>query len=44
MTLCDYLSPNDIFGEVLDVFYNGDRGVGTLRVIDQQKSKEKIDK
>ena len=41
MTLFDYLSPNDIFGEVLDVFYNGDRGGGTLRVIDQQKSKEK---
>ena len=41
MTLFDYLSPNDIFGEVLDVFYNGDRGGRTLRVIDQQKSKEK---
>ena len=41
MTLFDYLSPNDIFGEVLDVFYNGDRGGKTLRVIDQQKSKEK---
>ena len=41
MTLFDYLSPNDIFGEVLDVFYNGDRGGRTLRFIDQQKSKEK---
>ena len=41
MTLFDYLSPNDIFGEVLDVFYNGDRGGGALRVIDQHKSKEK---
>ena len=41
MTMFDSLMPNDIFGEVLDSFYNGDRGGRTLRVIDQQKSIEK---
>lgn len=38
MTMFDYLMPNDIFGEVLDSFYNGERGGKTLRLINQQKS------
>lgn len=31
MTMFDYLSPNDIYGQVLDTFYNGVRGGRTLR-------------
>ncbi|MBQ2885094.1 MAG: DUF1810 domain-containing protein [Alphaproteobacteria bacterium] len=38
MTMFDSLMPNDIFGEVLDSFYNGERGGKTLRLINQQKS------
>ena len=38
MTMFDYLMPNDVFGEVLDTFYNGERGGKTLRLINQQKS------
>jgi uncharacterized protein (DUF1810 family) len=33
MTLFDALSPNDIFGEVLDLFYAGERCQQTLRTI-----------
>ena len=33
MTMFDYISPNDIFGEVLNVFYQGERGGSTIRVI-----------
>ena len=33
MTMFDYISPNDIFGKVLDVFYQGERGGKTIRVI-----------
>lgn len=36
MTMFDYISPNDIFGEVLDVFYQGERGGKTIRVISRQ--------
>lgn len=38
MTMFDYLMPNDVFGKVLDSFYNGERGGKTLRLINQQKS------
>ena len=33
MTMFDYLSPNDIYGQVLDAFYGGVRGGRTLREI-----------
>jgi len=33
MTMFDYLSPNDVFGQVLDAFYNGKRGGRTLKVL-----------
>ena len=33
MTMFDFLSPNDIFGEVLDSFYGGERCKITLRVM-----------
>ncbi len=33
MTLFDYLSPNDVFGKVLDAFYGGVRGGRTLKTI-----------
>lgn len=33
MTMFDYLSPNDVFGQVLDVFYGGKRGARTLKVL-----------
>ncbi len=33
MTMFDCLSPNDVFGEVLDCFYNGVRGGRTLKVM-----------
>lgn len=36
MTMFDYISPNDIFGEVLDVFYQGERGGRTIRVISRK--------
>lgn len=34
MTMFDYLSPNDVFGQVLDTFYGGKRGGRTLKVLD----------
>lgn len=34
MTLFDYLSPNDIFGQVLDIFYNGERCSITVKVLE----------
>ena len=33
MTMFDYLSPNDVFGQVLDTFYGGKRGGRTLKVL-----------
>ena len=33
MTMFDFLSPNDIFGEVLDSFYSGERCEITLKVM-----------
>jgi len=33
MTMFDYLSPNDVFGQVLDAFYGGKRGGRTLKVL-----------
>ena len=36
MTMFDFLSPNDIFGEVLDFFYNGERCEITLKVMQQE--------
>ena len=33
MTMFDFLSPNDIFGEVLDSFYGGERCEITLKVM-----------
>ena len=34
MTLFDNLSPNDIYGKVLDVFYEGKRDRNTLQLLD----------
>ncbi len=36
MTMFDFLSPNDIFGEVLDSFYNGERCESTLKAMNQE--------
>lgn len=33
MTLFDYISPNDIFAKVLDVYYNGERCNKTLKIL-----------
>ena len=33
MTMFDYLSPNDVFAQVLDTFYGGKRGGRTLKVL-----------
>lgn len=33
MTMFDYLSPNSVFGQVLDAFYGGKRGGRTLKVL-----------
>ena len=33
MTMFDYLSPNSVFGQVLDTFYGGERGGKTLIVL-----------
>lgn len=33
MTMFDYLSPNDVFSQVLDTFYDGKRGERTLKVL-----------
>ncbi len=35
MTMFDFLSPNDIFGEVLDIFYQNERCELTLQVMRQ---------
>lgn len=37
MTLFDYISPNDIFAEVLDKFYTGSRHNETIRMIHTKK-------
>ena len=36
MTMFDFLSPNDIFGKVLDSFYNGERCEITLKVMQKE--------
>ena len=36
MTMFDFLSPNDIFGEVLRSFYNGERCEITLEVMQEE--------
>ena len=36
MTMFDILSPNDIFGDVLDSFYNGERCEITLNVMQKE--------
>jgi uncharacterized protein (DUF1810 family) len=36
MTTFDYLSPNDIFGEVLDAVYDGVRGGRTLKMLKRE--------
>lgn len=33
MTMFDFLSPNEVFGQVLDTFYGGKRGGKTLKVL-----------
>lgn len=33
MTMFDCLSPDDVFGEVLDAFYNGERCMTTLNIM-----------
>lgn len=38
MTMFDCLSPNDIFGEVLDAFYRGKRCARTLEVMRQEEA------
>ena len=37
MTMFDYLSANDIFGQVLDLFYDGGRCALTLTVLRQER-------
>mgnify|MGYP002511937887 CR=1 FL=1 len=36
MPMFDFLSPNDIFGKVLDSFYNGERCEITLKVMQKE--------
>ena len=36
MTMFDFLSPNDIFGEVLDSFYNGERCEITIKAMQKE--------
>lgn len=36
MTLFDELSPNDVFGKVLDVFYSGKRDQRTIELLDEE--------
>lgn len=36
MTMFDFVSPGDIFGEVLDSFYNGERCQTTLKIMQQE--------
>ncbi len=33
MTLFDLVEPDSVFGEVIDVFYNGERDEQTLRIL-----------
>ena len=37
MTLFDYISPNDIFSDVLNKFYAGSRHNETMRMIHTKK-------
>ena len=37
MTLFDAISPNDVFGRVLDQFYGGVRDEGTLELLDENE-------
>jgi len=37
MTMFDYLSPNDVFGKVLDAFFEGVRGERTLKVMKRER-------
>ena len=36
MTLFDELSPNDVFGKVLDTFFNGERDQRTIELLDKE--------
>lgn len=36
MTLFDKLSPNDVFGKVLDTFFNGERDQRTIELLDEE--------
>ena len=36
MTLFDELSPNDVFGKVLDTFFNGERDKRTIELLDKE--------
>ncbi len=36
MTMFDYISPNNIFAKVLDIFYGGVRGGRTLKVLQRE--------
>ena len=36
MTMFDFFPPNDIFGEIIDSFYNGERCEITLKVKQQK--------
>lgn len=41
MTLFDFVSPNEIFNEVLLMFYNGARDEKTLHLIEKEKQNDK---
>ena len=41
MTMFDYISPNDVFGEVLECYYNGSRCSLTLKVMQQRQKTSK---
>ena len=36
MTLFDELSPNDVFGKVLDTFFSGERDQRTIELLDEE--------
>ena len=36
MTLFDALSPDDVFGEVLDAFFDGERDERTLALLESE--------
>ena len=42
MTLFDFVSPNEIFNEVLLMFYNGARDEKTLHLIEKEKQNDKV--